>query len=153
MHKLVAVRPNSTVDVEIQGVKFKVGVIPRIIHAEYIEFVQKLADSKQIDVDKLAAEGEEIDAKAIDLTRVSFKELSEMQAKVVRFGLKGTDLAYEDGEAIKLEFDEFDVSGYKFKGLTDESLEILHSAGVMTDISNKILNRSNSGEGKQDQAS
>lgn len=118
MEKLVAVRPDSTVDVEIKGVIFQVGIIPQHIYAKWIEIGTKMHSGKM--------KGE---------------EMLEAQKEIVRFGVKGhKGLSYEDGEEVEFAQAKMPIRGKVYMVVREDILDIYYSSKIINPLSTLIMN-------------
>ena len=113
-NKLVAVRPNATVDHEIDGVIFKIGIVPQNIHAKWVEVVR----------------------------RKDFKGDLYFNAcnDVVRWAIKGHEnFLYDDGEEVPFGQKKSVVGGKTTMIVDDATMEIYYSSKVIQDLSTRIM--------------
>lgn len=118
MDKLVAVRPNATVDVVIGGVTFKVGILPQHIQAKWIEIGSKMSNNNY-----------------------SGKELLDVQREVVQWAVKDHEgLCYEDGEEVPFNTKKVNRGGKNYMVVADDTLDVYYASRITQDLSIKIVN-------------
>jgi hypothetical protein len=108
--KLVCTRIDSTKEFSLQGGKFKIGILPRGIYADFVEAGQKQVNGS-----------------------MSGSEMLDLQTKIVKHAIKGhTGLEFEDGTDVPFETDA--------KGqVSDATIEIYYATQIIQDLFNRVV--------------
>lgn len=125
MGKLVAIRPNATVDFQIEGVTFKIGVVPRHIYSEFLDVSHNLTTGK-----------------------TTGGELFKAQAKLVSWAVRGHEgFCYEDGTPVEFKTEIHKIGGKSYDVVSEETIEAYYSASILTGLANRILLGNKGGDG------
>lgn len=118
--RLVAVRPNSTIDFEYEGVTFEIGIVPQHVYSKWVTIGQKMLNKKQ------AIDGD---------------ELFSVQSEIVKWGVKGhKDFCFEDGEEVPFQQKKVTIGNKTHMVVSDETMEIYYSSKIIQGIYADIIN-------------
>jgi hypothetical protein len=105
---MIAVNPKTVVEVDIEGVKFKIGILPF---------------GKRVEIQSLTHFNRE------GVNSVQMQELLKQSYEYVRWGVKGhSDLKYVDGSIVEFKSEKAKVGEVEYDIVSQETMEI-YAAG------------------------